>query len=244
MSIPNENTESGKYCRIVSCATKNLQRSAQTCKLRRSGSQTRRASPLAGASWTAGVQSFTGLHLPVFSLIAVGRSGWQYFAAMLLSSFRSHAWCRFCVCLRLLQGRCKLCSQCICVTWSQRSRRLARVPETLQKLLAVGHQSDASAHWGVGLAAGRSLCAVSVGLHCSFVDSMARQRASRGERVAETSQPGGSRGVCPNFLGGWQCIAYDLDFCMHVSACFCVGTASWLAFGVFCSRVLFACFAS
>ena len=119
-----------------------------------SGSQTRRASPLAGASWTAGVRSFTGLHVPVFSLIAVGRSGWQYFAAMLLSSFRSHAWCRFCVCLRLLQGRCKLCSQCICVTWSQRSRRLARVPETLQKLLAVGHQSDASAHWGVGLAAG------------------------------------------------------------------------------------------
>ena len=145
---------------------------------------------------------------------------------------------------RLLQGRCKLCSQCICVTWSQRSRRLARVPETLQKLLAVGHQSDASAHWGVGLAAGRSLCAVSVGLHCSFVDSMARQRASRGERVAEISQPGGSRGVCPNFLGGWQCIAYDLDFCMHVSACFCVGTASWLAFEVFCSHVLFACFAS
>ena len=82
------------------------------------------------------------------------------------------------------------------------------------------------------------------GRHCSFVDSMARQRASRGERVAETSQPGGSRGVCPNFLGGWQCIAYDLDFCMHVSACFCVGTASWLAFGVFCSHVFFACFAS
>ena len=124
-----------------------------------------------------------------------------------------------------------MCSQCICVTWSQRLRRLARVPETLQKLLAVGHQSDASAHWGVGLAAGRSLCAVSVGLHCSFADSMARQRASRGERVAETSQLGDSRGACPNFLGGWQCIAYDLDFCMHVSACFCVGTASWLAFG-------------
>ena len=185
------------------------------------------------------------MHLPVFSLIAVGRSGWQYFAAMLLSSFRSHAWCRFCVCLRLLQGRCKLCSQCICVTWSQRLRRLARVFETLQKLLAVGHQSDASAHWGVGLAAGRSLCAVSVGLHCSFADSMARQRASRKERVAEISQPGGSRGVCPNFLGGWLCIAYDLDFCMHVSACFCVGTASWLAFKVFCSHdVLFACFAS
>ena len=145
---------------------------------------------------------------------------------------------------RDLKGRCKLCSQCICVTWSQRLRRLARVPETLQKLLAAGHQSDASAHWGVGLAAGRSLCAVSVGLHCSFADSMARQRASRGERVAETSQLGGSRGVCPNFLGGWQCIAYDLDFCMHVSACFCVGTASWLTFEVFCSHVLFACFAS
>ena len=135
-------------------------------------------------------------------------------------------------------------NECICVTWSQRLRRLARVPETLQKLLAVGHQSDASAHWGVGLAAGRSLCAVSVGLHCSFADSMARQRASRGERVAETSQPGDSRGACPNFLGGWQCIAYGMDFCMHVSACFCVGTASWLAFGVFCSHVLFACFAS
>ena len=145
---------------------------------------------------------------------------------------------------RDLKGRCKLCSQCtICVTWSQRLRRLARVPETLQKLLAAGHQSDASAHWGVGLAAGRSLCAVSVGLHCSFVDSMARQRASRGERVAETSQLGDSRGACPNFLGGWQCIAYDLDFCMHVSACFCVGTASWLTFEVFCSHVLFACFA-